>query len=313
MTNDRSDVERPPIVGVDIGGTNVRAGVFHSDGRLLGSLESRPTQADRAAETTFTAIALAIERAMKGARDLTDVPIGGIGIGSTGPLDPVRGIYHEPETLPSMFGFPLVPRLSERFALPVRITNDGNAFALAEATFGAARGASTVVGITLGTGCGCGIVVDGRIHEGATANAGELFRAPLRGRNFDEWLSGRGLELTFDRERGLAAPEISRRARDGDRAALAAFERFGEVVGEGLGIVAAVVDPNVFVLGGSVSTAIDHFRPSMERRFRDCVATAVAESVRFAASQLGEESGALGGAALFALDGSARTEHEADE
>ena len=144
------------------------------------------------------------------------------------------------------------------------MTNDANAFALAEASFGAGLGAGIVLGVTLGTGCGCGIVVEGRLLEGATANAGELYRAPLLGANFDAMLSGRGLQRHYEQVTGGAVPgaEVTRRASTGEGAALRALAAFGADVGAGLGVLVATLDPDIVVLGGSVTEAC----PTLRRR-----------------------------------------------
>jgi len=285
-------------VGVDLGGTKVAAALFTRAGELIGEIFQAPTLADQPREATLASIDRVIAAAM--ASNPSGGIIAGIGVGSTGPLDPDSGTILEAETLPALFHFPLAKTLEDRFGAAVRITNDANAFTLAEATHGAGRGHSIVMGITLGTGCGCGVVLRGAILEGASANTGEVYRAPLDGRTFDEVLSGTGLELRYRQRAKTSASgaEIDRRAREGEAAAHAAFDDFGADVAAGLGILAAVVDPGVIVLGGSVSSSYPHFRAALERELPRHVAPGVARGLRVVPAHLGARAGVLGAAAL---------------
>ncbi len=289
----------PLALGVDLGGTKIAAGLFDDRGSRIGDLAIAPTEAHRPAGETVATLFRVIDQAA--AHLPNGRAISGIGIGSTGPLDPSTGTILEAETLPNLFHFPLTRTVAERFGLPVKITNDGNAFALAEALFGAARGHSIVVGVTLGTGCGCGIVIHGKILEGATANTGEVYRAPIAGRGFDEVLSGPGLETIYAELTTLKASgrEISELARRGDAGATGAFSAFGRLLAEGLGTIAAVVDPSVIVLGGSVSASFELFAPSLREALPRYVAPQVARSLAILPATLGSSAGALGGAALF--------------
>ena len=227
-------------------------------------------------------------------------------MGSPGPLDARSGTLLEIPTLPALHYFPLRGTLQQRYGARVEISNDGNCFALGEALFGAARAESIVLGVTMGTGCGAGLVVERRIHEGATFNAGELYRAPCGEGNFDEVLSGPGLERLY-RERAGArrtGPEISELAREGDRAAGEVFEAFGLAAARGLGILAALFDPQVVVLGGGVAAAFDCFGDVLKREIVQYLAPGAAEQLRIVASEAGAEAGAAGAAALvFSADG----------
>jgi predicted NBD/HSP70 family sugar kinase len=181
------------------------------------------------------------------------------------------------------------------------MSNDANCFALAEALFGAGRGEEIVVGVTLGTGCGCGVVIRGEILEGTTANAGEVYRALVGDRPFDEALSGGGLERLYGERAGrsLAGEEISRLAAESDARALGAFEDFGKWVAKGLGIIAAVLDPGVIVLGGSVSSAFERFAGAMQAEIGRYLAPAAARRLRVVRSEQGAQAGARGAAALL--------------
>ncbi|MEM7235862.1 MAG: ROK family protein, partial [Planctomycetota bacterium] len=213
MSDSRTDI----VVGVDLGGTKIFAAGFDAAGDVRTPSFREATEASRDASVTIANLDRCVESAVRSASGR----IVGIGVGTTGPLNPWSGVLLEPETLPQLFGFPLAKHLSERFELPVAVSNDANCFALGEALFGAGRGASVVLGITLGTGCGVGIVIDGKIHEGASGNAGEVYRARLGEFSFDEILSGGGLEILASRAYGesVNGPELHRRASRADATA----------------------------------------------------------------------------------------------
>jgi len=286
-------------VGIDLGGTKIAAGVFDSSGALLGDLAVEPTLADGSAEGTTAALFSAIDQALDGA-SISPGDIAGIGVGTPGPLDSAAGTLLEVPTLPQLHYFPLRGTLAQRYETRIDITNDGNCFALGEARFGVARGEGVVLGITLGTGCGVGLVVDGRIHEGATCNAGEVYRALCGDKTFDDALSGPGLERLYLARCGekKSGEELCALARGGDPSALAVFDDFATELARGLGILAAVVDPHVIVLGGSVAAAFDCFGQLLEERIGDYIAPAAAGQLRLVASERGFASGAAGAAAL---------------
>ena len=286
-------------VGVDLGGTKVAAGVFEPGGKLVGDLVIEPTLADGPAEGSWQAFLRAVDGVIAGA-GVDSGALAGIGVGAPGPLDASSGTLLEIPTLPGLQYFPLRGRLVQRYETRVEISNDGNCFALGEALYGAASSEAVVLGVTMGTGCGAGLVVDGRIHEGATFNAGEVYRAPCGERTFDEALSGSGLEQLY-RERvgsNRPGPEISELARNGDPVAREVFEAFGVDVARGLGILAAVLDPQVIVLGGGVAAAFDCFGEVVKREIGHYLAPTAAEQLRIVASEAGAAAGAAGAAAL---------------
>jgi len=160
-------------VGVDLGGTNLRAAVVDTDtGQVLADARG-PTRAQEGPPAVIGRMAALIEQAISESGRARDVK--SIGIGVPGLYDPatnfVRFLPNLPTTWPNV---PLGPEIASRVGLPTVLVNDARAFVLAEATFGAGRGATTVVGMTLGTGIGGGIVVGGRLHLGLDGTAGEV-------------------------------------------------------------------------------------------------------------------------------------------
>jgi glucokinase len=286
-------------VGVDLGGTKVAAGVFDAEGRARGKLAVFPSRAEGPAEGTRDSLFEAIDAALVNAG--VDVrELAGIGIGSPGPLDPRAGKILVTPNMPQMGGFPLVSVVRERYRTPVEMSNDGNCFALAEACVGAGKGASVVLGVTLGTGCGVGVVIQGKLLEGPTASTGEVYLAVVGDRTYDEALSGPGLERLWRELTGttLSGPEITARASAGDPQSRKVFRAFGEQCAKGLGVFAAVLDPEVIVLGGSVAAAFEHFGDIVRREIARYVSPSVAANVRIVPSELGPGAGAIGAASL---------------
>src|SRR5271163_908637 len=160
------------VIGVDIGGTKVAAGVVGASGKILTQLRE-PMAANDGAEAGFKAVTSAIDAVLAGETANPQVQVKAIGICAPGPLDPKSGVVLNPPNLPCWRNFPLASRVAAIYNVPVKVDNDANAAALAETIWGAARGYRYVFYATVGTGIGTGIVLDGRIYHGHTGAAGE--------------------------------------------------------------------------------------------------------------------------------------------
>jgi len=288
----------PPALGIDIGATKIACAVVNEDGSMAGSIVVEPTGSVWAEETAGN-VFRAMDRALA-EREMTASELAGIGIGSAGPIDP-EGTYGDVDTLPHMHGYALGRAVRQRYGHRPAVDNDANCFALAEAAFGAGRGEAIVVGITLGTGLGCGIVVDGRIFAGTTGNAGEVGRCLVDGLMYDQALSGSGVAGVFRELTGedCRAEQVQARAEKGEeRAAAEAWRVYGARLGAVLGVMAAVLDPGVIVLGGSVAAGFPWFGSEAEARMREQLSTPAAQRVRLCRGALGPRAGCLGAAAL---------------
>src|SRR5579863_3140744 len=162
--------DRGPVIGVDIGGTKVAAGIVDSSGKILSQLRT-PMPANDSPEAGLKAVTSAIDSLLSA--ETRQAQIQAIGICAPGPLDPESGVVLNPPNLPCWRNFPLAARVTEKYRVPVKVDNDANAAALAETIWGAARGYRYVFYATIGTGIGTGIVLDGRIYHGRTGSAGE--------------------------------------------------------------------------------------------------------------------------------------------
>ncbi|HKQ56617.1 MAG TPA: ROK family protein, partial [Candidatus Eisenbacteria bacterium] len=162
-------------IGLDLGGTDLKAARVGRDGSLEGFCK-RPSRAAESAEGPLAAIAEAVEELVRGGRDR----VIGVGLGSPGVIDPVTGaLAGGTPHLHHWDAFPLRERVEERLGLPVAADNDANLAALGEHRLGGARGARVSITLTIGTGIGAGIVVEGRVFHGARGGAGEIGHLPL--------------------------------------------------------------------------------------------------------------------------------------
>jgi len=238
-------------------------------------------------------------------------------VGMPGSISPVTGLARNGNST-WLNGKPFAKDLSAALGLPVRTENDANCFTLSEATDGAGAGAPVVFGVILGTGCGGGVCIDGRVLAGAAGVAGEWGHNPLPwpaphenpgpvcwcGKHgcMEEWVSGPAFARDHERITGeaLTPRDIEVRAEAGDAGARASMDRLSDRLARGLSAIINVLDPHVIVLGGGVSNMGDIYTPvnALLPRyvFSDFVATKVVKNMH------GDSSGVRGAAWLWRAD-----------
>lgn len=302
-------------IGVDIGGTKVAAGVVDPEGQILAKVKY-PTPRDDVQELAEVVARSVAELRQGHPPDAVD----GVGVGIAGFVDQDRATVQAAVNL-GLYNEPFKEHIERRVGLPVVVENDANAAAWAEARFGAGRGSDHVVCITLGTGIGGGLVMDGRLYRGRFGVAAEVghYRMVPFGRRcncgnhgcWEQYASGRALVAEgqdlaradpgrADRLLKLAGgvveriqgPQITQAALEGDRAALECFRSVGEWVGLGLADLAAILDPECFVLGGGVSDAGDIILEPVRNSFNRHVSGRATR--RMAAIRLAQLGGAAG-------------------
>jgi glucokinase len=242
------------LIGVDLGGTNVRAGLVQN-GRIV-KLEKRPTFANTSREFVIEEICKTIEVVFKPG-------VCGIGIGVPSVVD-MHGIVYSVANIPSWRKVPLKKILERRFRVPVFVNNDAKCFALGELHYGTGRGCKNLVGLIVGTGLGAGVIIGGKLFSGANGGAGEVGHIPYLGHDFEYFCSGR----FFEREFGIEAFAAEQRADKGDPAALKMFEAFAGHFSDAIQGVLYAYDPEIIVLGGGVSKAFRHFEKPMRKKLR---------------------------------------------
>lgn len=311
----------PWLIGVDVGGTNIRMGSVTPDGAILKKLEYS-TDMSGGGRAMMEAL---ISRVEDFAREVAEGDLARvrIGIGVAGPIDMRRGVLIAPPNLPDLHGFPLRAFLQERMHLPVAIENDANAFTLGEGWRGAARGCFHYCGITLGTGVGGGVVVSGQILHGADGMGGEVGHMVLSpegplcgcgGRGcLEVFASGNGIRrMAFEAiEKGeeseilkrnsgninkITSEDVFEAAQQGDKLALMVLNEMGRYLGLGLVNLVNLFNPEKIVIGGKVSRAWDYFIRSVKDVVWTRAMKGQREKVQIVRAECGDDAGILGAA-----------------
>jgi glucokinase len=236
-------------------------------------------------------VAAELYRAIDG---VFDDEVRGIGCGVPSVVDVDRGIVYNVENIPAWQEVALKADLERRYGVPAYVNNDANAFAVGELYFGHGRGHRHLVGLTLGSGLGAGVVIDGRLYIGANCGAGELGAIPFREHTIEQYCAA----PFFQREAGVSGEEVHRRAVAGDSFARELFARFGDSLGHALLLVLYAYDPEMIVLGGSISAALPFFEEAMRERLRQYAYPHALARLRLERSEV-ENAAVLGAAALY--------------
>jgi glucokinase len=305
-------------VGVDVGGTSVRAGVVDATGAVHDTARVATPRSEAALEAAVAQVVGWLAGRY---------PVGAVGLALAGFVTPDRrGVRFAPHL--AWRDAPVADRIAERLALPVVVEHDANAAALAERRFGAAAGAATVVFVAIGTGIGAALLLDGELYRGAHGVAPELghLRVVPDGRPcpcgkrgcWERYCSGPALAvtavelLTGDLARspvlgrvvaadpgGVTGRRVAAAAREGDPVACAAMAELARWLGEGLALVADVFDPELVVVGGGVSGSAPLFLDEAREHYARTVTGAGRRPLaRIRTAQLGEAAAVVGAAEL---------------
>ncbi|MBL0739654.1 ROK family protein [Chryseolinea lacunae] len=243
-------------IGVDLGGTNVRA-ALERNGDLLHPRKARFNNKGSLHET--------LDELMDFIHPLMTPDVKGIGIGVPSVVDVDKGIVFNVANIPAWERVPLKNIMEDRFHVPVFVNNDVNCFALGEHRFGVLRGVRNAVAISSGTGLGCGVIINHQLFMGSNCGAGEIGLLKYLDHNIEYYASGNLFRVKYN----ITGEEASQLALQGDVEALAYWEEFGVHMGQAIKSVLYTYDPEAIVLGGSLSTAYALFRESMFRSLED--------------------------------------------
>ena len=284
-------------IGIDIGGTNVKAGVVGADGALLAHA-SAPTPPEGAPQALMHTIAALLE-------PMLSSNVTGLGISVAGFVDPSgEAMSHNPN-LPALVAFPLRRTVEERFGRPTRIEVDSNAAAVAEHRLGAGRGAKRLLFLTLGTGVGGGVIIEGELLRFTGGCAGDLGHVIVSPGGPRCPCGARGcLEAMISREAleevgGQPVQALIAAARNGDHNAADVFAAAGRLLGLGLASLAHIFAPDRIVIGGGIATVGAPLLEAARTSFLANASPHFSTDVPIVAASLQGHEGVVGGAALF--------------
>lgn len=304
--------------GVDIGGTTVKMGLFDKDGCVLDKWEI-PTVKDNEGTSILPDVAESILAKMKN-KNIAPGDVAGVGVGVPGAVDDQGTAVSGAVNLGwGVFNIPKV--LNGYLNMPVKAANDANVAAFGEMWQGGGKGYDNMVAVTLGTGVGGGIIVDGKILTGATGAGGEIGHMHVEDNEselcgcknkgcLEQYASATGIarlarrRLEADdkasvlRQGNINAKTVFDAVKAGDEVAIEIATQFGEYLGKGLANVAAVVNPEIFVIGGGVSKAGEILLSYVEPVFQK-YAFVACKKAKFALATLGNDAGIYGAAGLI--------------
>jgi glucokinase len=308
------------VIAVDLGGTQIRVALCDARGNILNRT-AQPADAVEGVEAVFARIVASIRAT---ASDWSNVR--GIGLGAPGTTDPWRGIIFEAPNLPGLMDFPMKARLEKELGVPASVGNDANLAALGEHRFGAGRGTSDMIYVTISTGIGGGIITNNRLFLGARGFAGEIGHQTIQADGprcncgnigclevlaagpaivraaRDAMGAGRASKIRAWVNNDLTqitGTLVTQAARDGDALAKEILDRAGYYIGLGLVSLLHNFDTQLFVLGGGVAIhAWDLIYPPIQTTFDQYAMPSMRRAVRIVPAQLGDDAGLLGAAAL---------------
>ena len=239
-------------IGVDLGGTNIVAGLV--DGESLIKKVKVPGPAKGTQDEVVDAIASLIEQ-------LISDEVESIGVGVPSVVDTKNGIVYNVANIPSWVKVPLKDILEARFGKPVGINNDSNCYTLGESRFGHGKGLADMVCVTLGTGVGSGIIIDGKLYEGRNAGAGEVGCLSYLDKDYESYCS-----TPFFVAHNTTGAELSAKAEAGDAEAIALWNEFGGHLGELAKAILFAYDPEAIIFGGGIAAGYPHFEAALRER-----------------------------------------------
>lgn len=302
------------VIGIDMGGTKVRTGICDLVGQPL-AVDEFPTQTQK--KTLLKALKQNVDKLLKNAALKPD-DILGMGIGAPGMTDADRGVVIDAPSL-SWSQYPLKKEAEALFPWPVMVDNDVNVAVLGEQWLGAAKGMKHVVLISIGTGVGCGMLINGQLYRGATWAAGEIgymvtdmakarsadLPPPHEGYGFlEQYVGGAGIVQSMKQEmkgqpeplfpNNFSAKDVFQKAKDGDQAAVKVIDEVIDHIGFAVANMISIINPEVVLLGGGISRSADWFLPRIQKTIQDFASV----SAPVLPTALGENLGVVGAVSL---------------
>ena len=237
-------------IGIDLGGTNMRVGL--TDGATLVNSVIEPCPSKEAEEVVINQLKRQIAQLMS--EEVTS-----IGVGVPSVVDCQQGIVYNVANIPSWKEVHLKEILEKEFNVPVAVNNDANCFALGVWKYGEGQGTKDMVGLTMGTGIGSGIIINGELYNGVNTGAGEIGSLPFKDADYEFYCSSR----FFSELHGDTGANFGKRAQEGDAEAVAVWKEFGQNVGELIKAVLFTYAPEAIIIGGGIASAFSLFEAPM--------------------------------------------------
>ena len=243
-------MDKKTVLGVDMGATNIRATKVNNDEKLYVAsvkIENRHSEND------------VLQQLIETIKQVFDPTVQAIGVGVPSVVDIDRGIVYDVQNIPSWQEVHLKEILEENFSVPVYVNNDANCFVLGEKYFGNGQSYQDIIGLTLGTGMGTGLILNNKLYAGKNCGAGEFGMIPYLDHNYEYYCSGQFFKFEHNRE----GDEVYLAAQRGEHWALKIYADFGSHLGQAINTILFALDPQIIILGGSVSKGFKFFQETM--------------------------------------------------
>jgi glucokinase len=273
-----------PVIGIDLGGTQVRAAVVGN--QAPSAVQHAPIPADGTKEAVLQTLYNVADAVMQPS-------VEAIGIGVPSVVDVDTGTVYDVQNIPAWKEVPLKTLMEDRYQVPVFVNNDANCFALGEFYFGEGRGSNSMIGLSIGTGLGAGIIINKKLYAGPNCGAGEFGMVAYKDHYYEWYASGQFFKNVY----GEDGTSVYERAKANAPDALEMYAQFGMHLGQALKMILYTYDPERIVLGGSVRQAYELFQKPMWQQLQTFAYPRSVSRLQLKLSTL-KNSGVLGAAAL---------------
>ena len=277
-------MENKNIIGIDLGGTNIRAGIIN--GSTLSKIISKKINAAGTKEEV-------LEELFSFTDELINDSIGAIGIGVPGLVNSSERMVYDVVNIPSWKKIDLQKLMEKHYGIPVHVENDANCFALGEFYFGKGKGCNSMIGLTIGTGLGSGIIINKKLYSGKNGGAGEFGMIEYLDQCYEYYASGQFFSNVYK----IKGEEVFKNAKKGEPDAIKMYEEMGVHLGNAIKMILYALDIELIILGGSVRHAFPYFSKTMWQQIKTFAFQKASENLKIEIPDL-ENSGVMGAAAL---------------
>lgn len=275
------------IIGVDLGGTKILAA------RILGNKIIKTHQVKVPKNGSKSQVLNSLYETID---NVMSEDVVGIGIGVPSVVDVAQGIVYDVQNIKSWDVVPVGKLLEERYKVTIQVNNDANCFALGEKYFGKAMSYEDIAAVITGTGMAAGLIINGKLFNGANCGAGEFGMIPYKEHNFEYYASGQFFENCYN----TTGEQVSKRASEGDIEAIKIYKEYGSHLGKAIKAILYAIDPQIIILGGSVSKSFEFYRDELYSEIQSFAYRPTIENIRIEVSE--KPNIAVLGAAALMLD-----------